>query len=1077
LLALTEQDKQLFLRELSAYQVDKEKLPELVRAASKWALGLNDLGGLGNVLVRDITTLCSVVRSRSAPEDVRLAAAALATIVGSGAAPEGTDGLSGRAFVASFVLHELYTRSEPAPDRLLPLAAGDRKLAEDIFLAHVDAPLAPDSELVVQSRAFCRALGGLAASPFLMRLVRGVRFLAEVLESGSSPDGSVWARAGLSYVLRADDSIDDRLGLVGLLDDLFVVEIAEQFIDARRAPWSRLVASMVSRWPFLGDVVIEEGGGHASGLSEFVLCNLAVACTEILDGSEARSSLRSTASVLPTLGPLPFVVAFLRSLGECFALQSLPRVPDIERFRPGDKVYVDDESTCAIYRGRRFYRTEPGSSAGVPMIVLEEVSRRGRKGVLQWRPLAFDARLLPAPSDERLRGEVPLARKRTLSAIPALTQLLHVDAPLPLEGGRQTVLVFPQMEGRRLAESLRIHGRSLCDVIPMGHVDRRGQVRLWSEGTFGSRPPLLVVASEFERAAEFISDNRANVGKVIAALEGPNAQQTASISRSFQSDVSVTSFVRAVDLAGDVEKFLREKSTEFVCWSHADIGGLAWSDHSSVGGPIARFESRFAPATTTVVEVRADEPSAVFSALARIPMDERDSPTRAQELRAECFSILCGLMRDTRLLEPGHRRSAISARLDRMEDAVRATRYVTEQESAALRDAAAGLRAFLATISRTNPKADALSQLRDEIHGLQIPDDPWRDRAKLDPTGPLAIASWLGRRKMEDLLVPPVARQTFLVLYAPEAAWYRSFTARQLDRATEHAHLDQRSRCFPLMASAWAAPVPPAAEPSIRRPEVYETLHDEALRARRGRLLDQASDRATLVEARLVLFAGGVSAFLTEAYDLSLVSHLVGLSQVPSQDARTVKIRRVDQLASGDVLLFPDGSGRDAIREEADRFLPSGTRTLAKTWQRALRQWKSRLGLSNREAYEALVRVGCRRHQVTVRNWFENEALIGPREADDLTLIATVTGDEQLAAHQAQCYEAIGTVWSAHLRAAGLLADRVVEHAAVRLSSATTVGKLEDAFLVTVEHVDPASTPTPRSLLNRLLFEEHEEDS
>lgn len=267
---------------------------------------------------------------------------------------------------------------------------------------------------------------------------------------------------------------------------------------------------------------------------------------------------------------------------------------------------------------------------------------------------------------------------------------------------------------------------------------------------------------------------------------------------------------------------------------------------------------------------------------------------------------------------------------------------------------------------------------------------------------------------------------------------------------------------------------PPPQQEQPQTPDLDE-IRVAILRGRARHLLTRAGlQGGDQVDARMVAFRERAYAFLTEGYDANVVTHL--LSPQHGEPAE-VKVRPPEQLKIGDVVIFPEGD-RDAIRAYADRTLPSGERERAKLWQRALRRWKDGLGLTTRTIAEMLHVRGCARHHLTVRNWIVNDNLIGPGRRGDIRALAALTDDPELAAHVEDCERAVSAVRGEHLRAAGKLAEMIAERAATALAGAGGEPvKLDDVYVVTVEHLGDRLEQVPRGAANRLIFDAGSADS
>jgi len=237
------------------------------------------------------------------------------------------------------------------------------------------------------------------------------------------------------------------------------------------------------------------------------------------------------------------------------------------------------------------------------------------------------------------------------------------------------------------------------------------------------------------------------------------------------------------------------------------------------------------------------------------------------------------------------------------------------------------------------------------------------------------------------------------------------------------------------------------------------------------------------VDATLHWFANGRCAFLTSKYKAKVVTHLIGGEASSGGSAKSeVRLVGCRDLSVGDYLLFHRGSDADAIRVTADEILRSpDSRCTARLWQRALRRFRDREGLTPRKVWERLKAGGCDHHLVTIKNWLSDDEMIAPRDAHDheLEIIATVTGDRELRARMSECDAAIRDVWGAHLAASHHLATNVMIKVAHSLADGTAMndtGLLEIApsvLLMRIEEIEAGSVPVKRSMSNRIIEESH----
>ena len=1063
---LTQKDRQIVLAELERFTLDDpSRVATLLERASAWVKGVSEDGGaVEQSLVRDVTGLSSYARSEAA-EARRLAVAALVFIL-QGDANSRTPSVKGRLAV-DIALTEIRTRCGYATSYDPPPVTADEKArAESMFVLHAQQPLYPDAELQRRVAAFCGELQPLANAPFVARLVKGVERLRHHLATGEA-EQQAWARGGLSYVLRTDDAIDDRLGLAGLLDDLYVVETAVRFVEPGRAPLNEVLSALVSSWPFVLDLNFEENGvPHPA--SEYLLLNAAFACRNLVSDGATIGGL---VVILPGTQPIPFLVGCVAALGEQLRLLREP----VERFRPGERVLFNGDA-CAIYRGRVL------DPLGAPKIELE-LRVRGRQGagdvVRRQVPLWAESYLSPAPASRKLSGNIPPLGAASSRPLSSLQRLFHLrDPAMPSRAAKTVVVVTKRRWARAIADGIAIGGAPLSQVIPIGHLRKDGTTASWSESVFGAQPPVMLCSGGLDRAAEY-AGRHPDVSQII--IDHDETVDGQSLKQVSDAGVPFLSFVR--DDGG-----LREALTEYRCapfrtwrWSDDDLKQLVWRD-TQTRGIIPDSERRVRSTTAgdlTVVRVAHDQIVQLDLSFEKARRHFRGAGLEEAVWLSECFFVYVDLLRTHTVLDPAAVLDRV-ARLSLLERKVKRDRFMPAAERTSFDEVSSGLRSLVRDLGQDNPKGEALKKLESEAPGLQVLRAGGANVADIDPRYPVAVLGWMNRLKMQALLSPPVGWPLYLLLYPPEEAWYRLAQGR---RAGHVSDPDSRQLVFSALGLEWGERTndrvtPPAAIAPHREHHDFDTICDEAYRVLGHHALSRyASETGEKVDARLVVFREGACAFLTEGYDANVVSHLLQEKAPAYGETPRVSMRRPDQLRAGDSVLFSE-EGRNAIRDCADKYyLQEGQRAQAKEWQRALRAWADGRQLNAQQICERLANAGCAHHPSTVKNWLQDEMLIGPRRESDLRTLALLMDDPEAAGKADAWGQAIHVVKSAHQRAAARLAEQVIAHAAQVIAREHRMpAMLDDVCLVTVEHVAEHTHAVPRSGTNRLIIERQADD-
>jgi uncharacterized membrane protein YkvA (DUF1232 family) len=1049
----------------------------IVAEVSKWAERLKPSVGFENSLLRDITALCHYLVS-SKDEDIKeLARGALLYVLNpDDLIPDDTPlvGLQDDAFISGFAVHEIRSRLGEAASYSPPrLNNEEQNAAKEMFQSFLNRPFGDDEELIAESNNFCEHMAKFSGSGFFGRLCRNVQFLSSVLaNSSTSADHRSLARGALSYLACEDDVIDDRLGLVGYLDDNFVVQTAVDLIEPGRDPWLDLLDSITEVWPFVNRCVLNESGA-AYPLSEFLMVNSALSCDQL----RPEGQTPQTALVLPFAGPTTTVLAFLAALG---VIQQAAR-GDLSAvsLTPGQRVMIDNDSNkIRVFagfeeiNGRKMFRLKRGTESHL------------------W-PVSHLPRLSPVQDHRVARGRIRIDQSRNDAPVSALEQVFYLSSPVQFSSLKHRIIVVTSVgEAHRCAKETVIHGQALSDIIPMGHVRTDGDFEHWSS-RFLVEQPLITFVSDLDRACELAEDGDE---PHLVIIDGSVSRKSASLARLTAASVPLLVLVPECD--SESLEFLAKQQFTFWEWEDTDFTQLFWPsvDGANSAESLAGYEHRVRQVRSQPPVVKSIECSAADAAFQSILDLEKlhnrrgeDKLTEVEELIARAYVAMLRMLQSVGT-PPVFQPSQVAGA------------FLTREERVAVRAMEQAIARFHQAISAHNGKAEALAELmrqypnarvicRDATSAAQLGQDILGESGSAigcaecdhDWDSPAIVIGWLGRQKMARLLKPPVGNPLVLLLYGVEQGWYDSLTKSFARQKSHRSRQARRSSIF-RESVGWrrkdTIEVVPTDEPET--PSILPTLDEfqrRAVESRRRRALEQAqgNGQEPEVEARSVFFADGSYAFLTDGYEAKVVTHLLSAVPVTNGSKAEVHLRDVDSLRTGDVLIFMRGSDKDAIREVADRRLPPNMRATARLWQDALRRYQKKNGYDVTDVWKQLRKAGCTHHRETVRVWIESDTIIAPRDAHDHELknIADVTQDAELKRRFTECDQAITTVWGAHLSASCHLAEQVLTRATKRLAAGVDAASLIEiepgVVLATIDEVQDEVVTVRRGSTNRLL--------
>lgn len=248
---------------------------------------------------------------------------------------------------------------------------------------------------------------------------------------------------------------------------------------------------------------------------------------------------------------------------------------------------------------------------------------------------------------------------------------------------------------------------------------------------------------------------------------------------------------------------------------------------------------------------------------------------------------------------------------------------------------------------------------------------------------------------------------------------------------------------------------------------------EQRLRATRKGIAAMPAVATDTVSARYVSFVGEFYAFLTESHKFPVATALVSGSIRANQK---LPEKTFLEIKPGDFIVFPESGDREFVQMVADKNIgppAQQLRKLARKWKDALQK----SGLTPEQFHQQAKSFNRPRHPATIRNWFAESSQIGPREKDDLILIAIVTGDKELEAEIDEVRQAIEDLWSAHLSAGMRLRDALLQRLPQVMGQVEENGtqvdldELGSAWIVLVEAVASHDEQRGRSEANRLLRE------
>ncbi|MEO1615586.1 MAG: DrmE family protein [Planctomycetota bacterium] len=1090
------------IRELSSEELDVDFL---LKKTGEWAHALQPQFGFEQALLRNLTQLANYLRLHEAAEDIAsIARGAIQFIVSSHGKPaddltEGEDDASdtaelhalGQAFIASYAVHEIAVRlGEPVAYHPPAITEDERNLAEEIF-EKLSLLEGCDVKLVDRVQENLDELQGLAECGFLKRLSNNAKTLIAVLQDpGSSEDDKTCARGALRYFVEDDDAINDELGLIGYLDDLFILQTAIDLVSPVREPLIELLDHVVGVWPFLNMLTLDDGSGPRAA-SEFAILNSALSCRNLRSDDAINTML-----IAPETGPIAILLGFVSTLG--LAHDAGLRQLTEKSFTPGQKVLVDYEAVAEFdgfedVNGRRmFWLLKYNTSKGV--------ITRSRTS---W-PISDLYRLVPVDRDRVVRGEIKHGKRNEITDVSGLSFLFNGPNKADVHAiTKKVIVVMPTSVAADFCKSTLLYGQPIKDVIPVGQVSADGEeTEQWST-RFGTQEPVLLFASDLDVACSFAQDNQDDIELVIVDVAGRNREKHASIKRL--NSRKIPCLLVATERTANETEVDQHNDLSVWEWGAEDLRALVWSDKRlpANDSEIAKFESRVQSTSSAkpIVENIAfpivNEAYKAFCSLRRLAKRRGpDGLPEVEEIVSQAFFAITQLMRcSTELTAESRSIVDVASRISAMAKLMETSNYLSEKERSATTLVVDRIGEFRDQMLQSNPKQIALQRMLDKHPAIDLlcPDarlvselegtfKQRRNRVFASPppgesfANGLLVTGWFKKSRMASVLSPPIADPLILLLYDVERRWHQQFSEHRLTMREERKRLRGRKAIFPAI-DGWKKPKDKVemVEPEEAEIDNIEDVSNDIDGGFRKRIYDRVgaghSDADT--KARLLLFAGGIYGLFTDNYKLNVVTHLFDAAFDSDDDKATVRLCSAKDVTVGDKIVFRPKS-RDLIREVADELIEDGQREASGLWRVALRNYMSEHSVSDEAMGAKLRAAGCKSQAQAIGNWIHDDDMIAPRGSSDIQIIAEVTGDDQLSSRIDDVVAAIKIVRSAHQqKAPRVIAKRIRARAAevVRQEQADEPIVHLDGDLVLVRVAETASKPIPvkYTAANRLI--------
>ncbi len=342
----------------------------------------------------------------------------------------------------------------------------------------------------------------------------------------------------------------------------------------------------------------------------------------------------------------------------------------------------------------------------------------------------------------------------------------------------------------------------------------------------------------------------------------------------------------------------------------------------------------------------------------------------------------------------------------------------------------------------------------------------------------LVVTSWLGGDAFRKLAGRLIAPNIVALCYAFENRWLQQCQRRIMQRPVLSSLSNEEKAA---VVGGTATKIQWPQHMTVSEPEPTESkamdfdvwTYEQRLKATRkgGANADVATQG--FVPAKYVSFVGDGYAHLTRWHKVPVATGL--LASRPGKGS-SLPERLVDDLTAGDLVVFPEGGGKAVIASVADGIIgpeAASLRARCRLWREVLQA----SGMTPESFHARAKDFGFSRHLLTIRNWYYDEAQIGPGDRDDLDLIAIVMESTELEKAAGEIWEKMTLLRSNHISAGSVLRDAVLSQLQNALAgigesgSRIEIPNLGAAWVVQVDLVAPKFEDESRNRVDRLLWD------
>jgi uncharacterized membrane protein YkvA (DUF1232 family) len=921
---------------------------------------------------------------------------------------------------------------------------GNNKINTDIVISHAAEILADFNDSWIG---------------FAGRFRRDLEVIVSAFQQSSNKKYERTLAAGaLMYLLEDDDVIQDHLGYIGLLDDMYVARQAASVIDPELGALTNDVENLLFELPFMKDFHLQsKGDKYTYRLSDYALQSFAPLARSLQKNCETRDDFRCYFNTSQTSAQV-CLYGYLAALVNIEANCQVPEEGMSLSFKPGEKVLIDF-SNVVVFEGLN-------EIGGQNFLKLRSERKEAGQVLHTWQHLNLSqlGRIQPCNQDRVARGFSSTDINAKNIRLSAIEQLFGIQAPPVFSLLRRRVfIVTNKKDWDDFCGGTFMYGEPLSRTIPLARIKRNGEIETVSPGVREDHC-LLYVAHDLESITEKVMEGFVREGDTL--LVDGQGQMAMLYTLDQFLDFKLSIMILGDSLDDQTAQGLLLNRFTFFDWPNSLVhrilpvdktkrsDAFGW-EHSLTVQSQAKIED------VVIVSSEADKFFEIFQR-----MTSEFSKCGPNESVSILHDRLIGLslrsLSSNSLVSPEINVNELLDETRRLQKEIISDQYLPE---GILAVAAELLEFWLVSGSSLIGQRD--TAIKDVLKAsanirVTLVAPKWFKKGKLNenwlylrdlrikgPEGRIIIPFWPSKKTAHEILHLGVATKVIFLLFAGEAKWLKLFKASQgLPKNTHSAITPEYSHLIKNDFVTDAGNLADESLPDNDRAEIERKLSAV------DTVLNRANhDLQALAEVNYCFILDpDASVFATDRSHFTVV--------VRQGDEYKVNEKYGYQIRQGDLLLFSPHADGSLIRVEADLILPKGTRQSARKWQEFLNAGLLRINGDHSLLKTLLYKAGIDRHEHTITNWLHGDTIIAPRNYDKVLPVLFEILD--ISNHElVGIISAIREVYSIQQKVARELSDKVKKNI---LSNNKHASDLQVFY---VEHIESVSRKIPYSFISR----------